>query len=152
MAEIRAKNLPRLPDFGKRGLNVFRLNHLFRDMELVYRQRSGHMRKAMQEAHNVSVCKTRCACAINRLLPSRLLNKVLFAYSADRTYPVGWKVFKSCSGGNASVGVSFCRIINPVADFTSVFLHSFPFFKIQFSGFARFRCSNAHLSCLVRAV
>lgn len=49
--------------------------------------------------------------------------KHVFSYSAQGAYPIVGNVFKSCSGGDASLGVSHSRIIYPVTYGANVLLH-----------------------------
>lgn len=48
--------------------------------------------------------------------------ELVFAYAADGAYPVVGEVGKCGPGLDAVVGVSYCRVVYPVADFTYIFL------------------------------
>jgi len=50
--------------------------------------------------------------------------ELVFAYSTERTYPIVGKVGKCGSGFDAVVRVTCVRVINPVANFTYIFLHN----------------------------
>lgn len=51
--------------------------------------------------------------------------KQIFSHSADRTYPVIGNIFKFSSRSDSAVRVTYCRIIDPVADCTYIFFHTF---------------------------
>ena len=55
----------------------------------------------------------------------RLHHKIILAHTAHRTCPVFRDILKGGARGDSTVRVTYCRIINPVADSTSVFFHSF---------------------------
>lgn len=49
--------------------------------------------------------------------------ELVFTYAAYRTNPVVGKVFKFCSGSDASVRISDRRVIDPVTDCAYIFFH-----------------------------
>lgn len=61
---------------------------------------------------------------------SGLLLKVLFTHSAYRAYPVVGNIFECCAGSDSSGGISYFRIIDPVADGASILFHNFVFVYI----------------------
>lgn len=52
------------------------------------------------------------------------LRELVLAYAADGAYPVVGQVFKLGAGRNPAVGIAYGGVIDPVADFANVFVHS----------------------------
>lgn len=50
--------------------------------------------------------------------------KVVFTNATDGTNPIFRNIFKCCSGGDASIGIAFCWIVNVSAGFTDILLHN----------------------------
>ncbi len=53
--------------------------------------------------------------------------ELVFAYSADGANPIVGDVFKFSSGSDAAIGVANRGVINPIANFTDVFIHNCKF-------------------------
>ena len=61
-------------------------------------------------------------------------NKDIFAHSAERTYPILRKIFKSCAWIDSVVRISFLFVIRPTADDAHI-LHTYPSFRFIHSAF-----------------
>lgn len=59
-----------------------------------------------------------------RSLVSFFRFKLVFSDSAYRAYPVVGNIFELCSGRNSAIGVAYCRVIDPTAHSTYIFVHS----------------------------
>lgn len=67
-----------------------------------------------------------------------LRNKDIFAHSADRTYPILRKIFKSCAWIDSVVRISISRIIYVSTWLTNVFLHNSHLFLSLIPYFTRY--------------
>lgn len=67
-----------------------------------------------------------------------LRNKAIFAHSADRTYPILRKIFKSCAWIDTVIRISISRIIYVSTWLTYVFLHNSHLFLLLIPYFTRY--------------
>ena len=65
-------------------------------------------------------------------------NKDIFAHSAERTYPILRKIFKSCAWIDSVVRISISRIIYVSTWLTNVFLHNSHLFLSLIPYFTRY--------------
>ena len=65
-------------------------------------------------------------------------NKDIFAHSAERTYPILRKIFKSCAWIDSVVRISISRIIYVSTWLTNVFLHNSHLFLLLIPYFTRY--------------
>ncbi len=52
------------------------------------------------------------------------LGKLILTYSAERAYPIVGQIFESCAGLDTVFGVTYFRVINPIAYFAYIFIHT----------------------------
>ena len=49
--------------------------------------------------------------------------ELVFAYAANRAYPIFGDILECCSWLDTTVGVSYCWVIHITADFTNILFH-----------------------------
>ena len=57
--------------------------------------------------------------------------EIIFAHAAKGAHPVIGNVFKCCTWGNATVGVSCCGVIDVTADAAYILFHKFGYLRVN---------------------